>query len=185
MHYFTRKTQNHPALPTFMFLLPEAISQTPKLKMFGDDTVFTSIYVRPNLQENQEHWEIAKEDYQTLQIDIQWKRMHSQETCECKGDESAFGIEQKEKRNSHGKDPRTKVGTLVPLKKNSQGEDPRTFKEPVERCRVQEKQKEEKWKKKKKKQAKKKNVKYRKRSLWNKCKERIGRFLTAKERQKE
>ena len=41
-------------------------------------------------------------------------------------------------------------GDLGTPKTNSQGEDPRTFKEPVERWRVQKKWKEKKWKKKKK-----------------------------------
>ena len=35
-------------------------------------------------QENQAHWEIAREVYQTLQGDVQWRRMHSRETCERK-----------------------------------------------------------------------------------------------------
>ena len=59
------------------------------------------------------------------------------------------------------------------FEENSQ-EDPRTFKDPVERWRVQEKQKEEKWKRRKK-----KKVKYRRRDLVEK--RRIGR----KERQEE
>ena len=70
----------------------------------------------------------------------------------------------KEKRNSHGKDPRT-------FDENSQGGDlstpegpRRTFKEPVERWRVLRKRKEKQWRKKKKKD-KKKNVKYQKKQL--------------------
>ena len=76
-----------------------------------------------------------------------------------------------------------KVGTSVPPEANSLEEDPRTFKEPVERWRVQRKRKEKKWKKK----DKKKKVKYRRSSLWNKAKERIASFLVAnlKEGEKE
>ena len=40
--------------------------------------------------------EIAREVYQTLQVDVQWKKMHSRETCECKSDEKVFdNIEKK------------------------------------------------------------------------------------------
>ena len=139
-------------------------------------------------QENQVHWVIAKEVYQTRQVDVQLKRMHSRETCEWKWDENDFCKKRKEKRNSQGKDPRTfdenrQGGDLGTLERNSQGEDPRTLKEnsqggdlgtleansqrkdprtfrnPVDVLRVQEKQKEEKWKKRKNKMVKKKNVK--------------------------
>ena len=44
---------------------------------------------------------------------------------------------------------------------------------------------EEKWKKKKKKKVKKKKVKYRRRSLWKKCKERVERFLTADRKEED
>ena len=58
-------------------------------------------------------------------------------------------------RNSQGKDPRTfdgnrQGGDLSTPTTNSQGEDTRTFKELVERWRVQKKRKDKKWKKKKK-----------------------------------
>ena len=64
-------------------------------------------------------------------------------------DERAVCKEEKEKRNSQGKDPRTfeessQGGDFSTLQTNSQAEDPRTFKVPVERWRVQEKQKEDK-----------------------------------------
>ena len=65
-------------------------------------------------------------------------------------------------------------GDLSALETNRQGEDPRTFKVPVERWRVQKK-----WKGKKKKDEKRK-VKYRRRTLWKKAKERIASFLAAK-----
>ena len=52
-----------------------------------------------------------------------------------------------QERNSQGKDPRTfegnsQGGDISTLKTNSQGKDPRTFREPVERWRVQKKRKE-------------------------------------------
>ena len=50
--------------------------------------------------------------------------------------------------------------TSVPLKQTAR-KGPRTFCNPLERWRVQEKQKEEKWKKRKKKKVKKTKVKYR------------------------
>ena len=96
----------------------------------------------------------------------------------------------KENRNSQGKDTRNgplketaKVSTcqggdLSTPKTKSQGEDPRTFKEPVERWRVQKKWKEKKWQRKKKKKDKEKKVKYRRNSLWEKAKDRS--FHTAK-----
>ena len=85
-------------------------------------------------QENQVHWGIAREVYQTLQADVQWKRMHSRETCEWKWDEKDFCRKRKEMRNSQGKDPRTfdkksQGGDASTLERNSQGEDPRTLKE--------------------------------------------------------
>ena len=52
--------------------------------------VFGVHMVKAEEQENQGHWAIATEDHQTLQVDVQWKRIHSQETCECKGDERKF-----------------------------------------------------------------------------------------------
>ena len=92
---------------------------------------------------------IAREVYPTLQVDVQWKRMHSREICEWKWDEKGFRKKRKEKRNSQGKDSRTsdesrQGGDLSTLEANSQGEDPRTFRDPVERWRVQEKEKKEK-----------------------------------------
>ena len=127
---------------------------------------------------------IKKDLCPTLQADFRWKEVHIYEKYEWKWDERDRCFEQKEMRNSQGKDPKTfeensQGGGFRTLEANSQGEDPRTFKDPVERWRVQEKQKEEKWKRKKKKKVKKKKVKYRRRSWWNKCKERIARFLTA------
>ena len=66
--------------------------------------------------------------------------MHSQVTCECKGDERAFlgGA-----KNSQGEDPRTfeensQDGDLSTLEANSQGEDSRTLeKGKEENCEVQ------------------------------------------------
>ena len=115
------------------------------------------------------------------------------ETCERGEVEETFGKKDREKRNSQGKDPWTfdensQGGDFGTLKTNSQGEDPRTFKEAVQRWRVQKKRKEKKWKKKKK--NKKKKVKYRS-SWWKEAKERIASFFAAKlkkerkERQKE
>ena len=69
--------------------------------------------------------------------------------------------------NSQGED-------LSTLEATSQGNDPRTFRNPVERWRAQEKQKEEEWKNRKKKKVNKKKVKKRGTSLWNKCNERIA-----------
>ena len=36
------------------------------------------------------HWRIARDAYQAHQVDVQWKRMHSRETCEWKWDEQDF-----------------------------------------------------------------------------------------------
>ena len=77
---------------------------------------------------------IAREVYQTLQADVQWKRMHSRKTCEWKWDEKDFCRKRKEKRNSQGKDPRafdkkSQGGDVSTLERNRQGEDPRTLKE--------------------------------------------------------
>ena len=69
--------------------------------------------VKAEEQENQGHWAIATEDYQTLQVDVQWKRIHSQGA---KGMRENSWVEQKQKRNSQGKDPRT-------FEENSQGGD--------------------------------------------------------------
>ena len=44
-------------------------------------------------------------------------------------------------------DENSQGGDLRRPETNSHGEDPRTFKEPVERWRVQKKRKEKKWKK--------------------------------------
>ena len=97
---------------------------------------------------------------------------------------------EKEKRNSQGKDPRTfdensQGGDLRTPETNSQGEDPRTFKESVERWRVQKKRKEKQWKKKKKRKEKKKKAKYRRRAWWKKCNERVASFLTVKRKEEE
>ena len=82
------------------------------------------------------------------------------------------------KENSQG-------GDLSTLEANSQRKHPRTFRDPVERWRVQEKQKKEKWKKRKQKKVKKQKVKYRRRSLWKKCKERIANFFMAARKEEE
>ena len=71
-------------------------------------------------------------------------------------------------------------GDLSAPETNSQREDPRTFKEPMERWRVQKK-----WKGKKKKKDGKRKVKYRRSSLWKKAKERIASFLAAKWKEEE
>ena len=104
-----------------------------------------------------------------------------------KWDERVFCKEEKEKRNSQGKDPRTfeengQGGDLRTHETNSQGRDPRTLKKGGV---LRKKRKEEKWKKKRKKKKKRK-VKHR-RSWWKKCKERIVRFFAArmKEEKKE
>ena len=69
-------------------------------------------------------------------------------------------------------------------KKNSQGKDPRTFRDPVERWRVQEKQKKRSERRGRKKKVKKKKVKCRRKSLWTKCKERIASLFVAGERRR-
>ena len=116
-------------------------------------------------------------------VEVQWKRLHHWGTCEWKVGQRTFCKEQEENRNSQGKNPRTleensQGGDLSTPKTNSQGEDPRTYKEPVERWRV-----EKKWKDKNKKQEEKKHVKDRGRSWWKKCKERIASFFTAKRKE--
>ena len=55
-------------------------------------------------------------------VEVRWKKMVDWGTCECKWDERAFCKEEKEKRNSQGKDPRTFDG-------NSDGEDLSTLKQ--------------------------------------------------------
>ena len=62
-----------------------------------------------------------KDLYQIPEVDLRWKRMHSLGTREWKWNERALRKEEKEKRNSQGKDPRTFEG-------NSQGEQ-ESFKE--------------------------------------------------------
>ena len=67
--------------------------------------------------------------------------------------DGTFCNEEKEKRISQGKDPRTsdensQGGDLSTPEENSQGKDPRTLREPVERWRAQKKRKEKKCKKK-------------------------------------
>ena len=87
------------------------------------------------------------------------------------------------KENSQG-------GDLSTLEANSHGQDPRTFRDPVERWRVQEKQKEgREVEEKEEKKVKKKKVKYRGKSLWKKvqrkdCKLLFGREERRKCRQK-
>ena len=95
-----------------------------------------------------------------------------------------------EKRNSPGKDPRTfdennPGGDFGTLETHSHGEYPRTFKEPVQRWRVQKKRKEQKWKKKKKKKDKRKKVKYRRSSWWKKAAGRIASFFVTKLKKKK
>ena len=97
--------------------------------------------------------------------------MHSRETCEWKSDEKDSCKKTKRKEKQPGVRTRRPLqehsqgGDLTTLEANSQGKDPRTLCNPIERWRVQEKQKEEKWKKRKKKTVKKTKVKYRVKSL--------------------
>ena len=99
-----------------------------------------------------------KDLYQVPKVDVPWmsKKMLQWETC-VKEERwrSLLVKKKKEKGYSQGKDPRTlmrtaKVDFSTP-KANSQGKDPGTFKEPVEKWRVQKKRREKQWKKKKKK----------------------------------
>ena len=62
--------------------------------------VFGVHIVNAEEQENQVHRGIAREVYPTLQVDVQWKRMHSRETCECKWDEEDFRKKRKEKKTA-------------------------------------------------------------------------------------
>ena len=101
--------------------------------------------------------------------------------------EIPFCIEQQENRNSQGEDPRTfeensQGGDLSTLQTNSQGEDPRTFEEPVERFKRSGRKRSGRKKVKKENKIK---VRYRRRSWWKKCKERIASFFTAKEKEEE
>ena len=109
--------------------------------------------------------------YETPQVDFPWKRIWG--TCEGERVEGTFSKEEKEKRNSQGKDQRTfdensqgrdlstlegnsqskdprtfeenrQGGDLRTLETHSQGRDPRTLKEPVEAWRAQKKRKEKK-----------------------------------------
>ena len=96
----------------------------------------------------------VKDFYQTPQLDVpQRKKMLHRRTCEGTRLRELIVKKENEKRNSQGRDPWTfegnsQGGDLSLLITISQGEDPRTFKEPVERWRVQTKWKEKKWKKK-------------------------------------
>ena len=88
-------------------------------------------------QENQAHQVIAKEAVPTPQLDLRWKKMHCVENIEnweriweLRG----CCLEQEDKRNSQGKDPKTLQENSQgrdpnTLERNSQGEDPRTLKE--------------------------------------------------------
>ena len=92
-------------------------------------------------QENQAHQGMAKEDYPTPQLDLRWKKMHcleNDENWERIGELRGCCLEQKEKRNSQGKDPKTSQENSHgrdpnTLERNSQGEDPRTFEESVKK----------------------------------------------------
>ena len=91
-----------------------------------------------------------KDLYLISRVDVRWKRMPSQATCEWKWMREFFAEEEKEKRNSQGKDPRIFPG-------NSQGKDTRTFQvrcHKEERWRFQEKKKEGRWKRRRKKRRK-------------------------------
>ena len=90
-------------------------------------------------------------------------------------------IGRKKEKNSQGTDPKTfQVNSQgrdpITQETSSQGKDPRTFREPVERWRVQKKRKEEQWEKKKKKKKKEK-AKYRKRSWWKKVQRKDSKPL--------
>ena len=76
-----------------------------------------------------------------------------------------------------------KVGTLVHLKQTARERSKRTFREPVERWRIQKKWKDKQWKKKKKKKEKKKRE-VQKKQLEEKG-ERIVSFLAAKLKEEE
>ena len=104
--------------------------------------VFGVHMVNAEEQVNQVQQRIEKDLCGTHQGDFRWKRMHAWGNCEWKWDERALCLQQKEKRNSQGKDPRT-------------------FEETVEKWRVQKKRKEKKWKEKKKKKDRKNKAKYR------------------------
>ena len=98
-----------------------------------------------------------KDLYQIHQVDFPWKRMLHWGTCEGERVEGTICKEEKEKRNSQGKDPRTfeengQGGDLITHETNSRGRDPRTLKKGGE---LRKKRKEEKWKKRKKKKKKK------------------------------
>ena len=58
-------------------------------------------------QENQAQHGMEKDLCPIVQVDFRWKRMQVDEKYEWKWDERARCFEQKEKRNSQGKDPRT------------------------------------------------------------------------------
>ena len=97
-------------------------------------------------QGNQAQIMSEKDPYPIPQVDLRWKRIVRKRKW--KWDERALCLEQKDKGNRQGKDPRTfdgnnQGGDLGTPETNSQGEDPRTFEEPVERWRVQKKRKEE------------------------------------------
>ena len=103
--------------------------------------------------------------------------------------EESFGKREKEKRNSQGKEPRT-------FDENSQGGDLSTVKQTA-RERTQEPSKNQlkggvfrrserrRNVGKKEENDKKKHVKYRRRTWWTKCKERIASFLTVKRTEEE
>ena len=109
-------------------------------------------------QENQYTGSIAREVHQTLQVDVQWKRMHLRETCEWKSDQKDSCEKRREKRNSQGKDPRT-------------------FREPVASS---EKSQRKRSGRKRRKLKMKKQVKQRRRSWWKKCKGRIASLVTTR-----
>ena len=67
---------------------------------------------------------IAREVYQTLQVDVQWKRLHSRETCEWKSDEKDFCKNEKKRETARvrtqGPSMNTaKVRSSVPLKQTA------------------------------------------------------------------
>ena len=113
--------------------------------------------------------------------DFRWKRMQIYEKYEWKWDERDRSFQQQERRNSQGEvhqnlEKNRQGGVLSTLEANSQREDPRTFKDPVERWRVQEKQKEEKWKRKKKKKGKEEKCEVQKADLVEKVQRQDGKF---------
>ena len=99
-----------------------------------------------------------KKAYPTPQLDLRWKKMHcyeNDEKWERIWELRGCCLEQKEKRNSQGRDPKT-------LERNSQ----ERTREPL---------------KKKKKNVKKKKVMYIRRSLWQKMQRKDRKFLHGRE----